>query len=85
MELNQTKDTVEDRKTTNFEGGEAYEPSTPEMALTKVTINNLLEDTFYEEDTEQLDNLRTRFEEAADSNPEFALAASRLRKTVNVA
>lgn len=74
MEFNDTKQSVSERtKTTNYEGGEAYEPDTPELGLAKNTINNLLEDTFYETDSESLKQLRTAFQEAADENPEFPL------------
>lgn len=37
-------------ETSNFEGGEAYEPVHAEQKLYKITINNLLEDTYYRED-----------------------------------
>lgn len=74
MKFNDTKDTVAERtKTTNFEDGEAFEPDSPEMALYKVTINNLLEDTYYREDKEELNALVKRFEACADENPEFVL------------
>jgi len=74
MELNQTKDTVAERtKTTNHEGGEAYEPDTPELGLAKNVINNLLEDKNYENDQEQLRSVERAFEQVADENPEFAL------------
>lgn len=74
MKLNDTKDTVAERtKTVNFEGGEAFEPDSPELALYKVTINNLLEDTFYREDREELDDLVEKFNACAEENPEFTL------------
>lgn len=74
MKFNTTKETVAERtKTTNFEDGEAFEPDSPEMALYKVTINNLLEDTYYREDREELNALVKRFEACADENPEFVL------------
>ncbi len=34
---------IEETKKQNYEGGEAFEPATPEMGLYKVVINNLLE------------------------------------------
>jgi len=74
MKLNDTKTSVSERtKTTNYAGGEAYEPDTPELGLAKNTINNLLEDEYYETDQESLAQLQTAFNEVADTNPEFAL------------
>jgi len=74
MQFNETRESVEERtRTTNNEGGEAYEPDSPELALTKVVINNLLEDTYYETAEEQLESVQDEFEAVADTNPEFAL------------
>lgn len=74
MQFNDTKDTVEERtRTTNFEGGEAFDPDSPQMALYKVTINNLLEDTFYQDDRESLEQVIERFVAAADDDAEFPL------------
>jgi len=74
MEFNETKDSVAERtKTKNLAGSEAFEPDSPEMALYKVTINNLLEDTYYREDIEELRDLKKKFEACADDNPEFVL------------
>lgn len=74
MKFNETKDTVAERTIkTNYEGGEAFEPDSPEMALYKVTINNLLENTHYTEDQEQLQKVTKRFDAIAEENPEFAL------------
>lgn len=74
MEFNQTKQTIAERtETENFEGGEAYNPDSPELALTKVVINNLLEDTYYESDEEQLAAVEKEFTACAEENPEFVL------------
>ena len=74
MQFNDTRESVEERtETTNYEDGEAYEPDSPELALTKVVINNLLEDTYYESAEEQLDSVKEEFEAVAESNPEFVL------------
>lgn len=74
MKFNDTKDPVSERtKTTNYEGGEAYTPDSPELGLAKNTINNLLEDEYYETDSESLAQLKTAFQHAADENPEFPL------------
>jgi len=44
MEFNTPKQTVaEATRTTNYEGGEAFEPADPRLALYKRTINQLLE------------------------------------------
>lgn len=72
MKLNETKDTGSSR-TTNYEGGEAFEPDDPRMALYKLTINNLLEDTYYRSDEEALAELRAAANAALDEDPEFVL------------
>lgn len=48
MKFNETK---------NYEGGEAYEPDSSELKLYKLTINNLLENTYYRSDSESLDEV----------------------------
>ncbi|WP_435349258.1 TROVE domain-containing protein [Haloarchaeobius sp. HRN-SO-5] len=74
MEFNEPKQTVaEATRTTNYEGGEAFEPADPRLALYKRTINQLLEDSFYETDDEQLAAVVRRFDAAADEYPEFVL------------
>ncbi len=74
MEFNDTKQTVaEATRTTNNEGGEAFEPADPRLALYKRTINQLLEDSFYESDEEHLAAIVERFDAAADADPEFVL------------
>lgn len=74
MEFNQVKQSVADRtRTENYEGGESFTPDTPELALYKVAINNLLEDTYYREDTQALHEVRQRFDVCANENPEFVL------------
>jgi len=74
MEFNKPKQTVaEATRTTNYEGGEAFEPADPRLALYKRTINQLLEDSFYETDDEQLTAVVRRFDAAADEDPEFVL------------
>jgi hypothetical protein len=74
MEFNEPKQTVaEATRTTNHEGGEAFAPADPRLALYKRTINQLLEDSFYESDEEQLAALVHRFDAAADEDPVFVL------------
>jgi hypothetical protein len=74
MKFNDTKESVSERtKTTNYEGGESYNPDTPELGLAKNVINNLLEDEFYESDNESLKQVVQAFYAAADENPEFPL------------
>ena len=74
MEFNAPKQTVvEATRTTNYEGGEAFEPADPRLALYKHTINQLLEGSFYESDDEQLAAVVRRFDAAADEDPEFVL------------
>lgn len=74
MEFNETTDPVSERtRTENHEGGEAFEPVSAELKLTKVVINNLLEDSYYESDDEQFAAVVSAFNDVADSNPEFAL------------
>jgi hypothetical protein len=71
MEFNPTK--TDAQRTANHEGGEAYLPDSPELGLYKLVVNNLLEDTYYEEDVEQLRKLVRRFERAAEADPEYPL------------
>jgi 60 kDa SS-A/Ro ribonucleoprotein len=74
MEFNAPKQTVaEATRTTNHEGGEAFLPADPRLALYKRTINQLLEDSFYESDEEHLAAVVRRFEAVADEDPEFVL------------
>ncbi len=74
MQLNDTKQTVaEATRTTNHEGGEAFRPADPRLALYKRTINQLLEDSYYEDDTEHLHAVVERFDAAAATDPEFVL------------
>jgi hypothetical protein len=74
MNLNETKQTVaEATRTTNHEGGEAFRPADPRLALYKRTINQLLEDSYYEDDTEHLQAVVERFDAAAAEDPEFVL------------
>lgn len=74
MKFNNTQESVAERtETENHEGAEAFDPDSPELGLVKVVINNLLEDTFYESDESALQQVESRFNAVADSNPEFAL------------
>ena len=74
MQFNETQESVEERtQTENHEGGNAYNPDSAELALTKVVINNLLEDTYYESAEEQLEAVKQEFEAVAKENPEFVL------------
>jgi len=74
MQFNDIQETVAERtETSNHEGGQAFEPDSAELALAKVVINNLLEDTYYESDEEQFGAVEREFEAVADENPEFVL------------
>jgi len=74
MDFNATKQTVaEATRTTNHEGGEAFDPADPRLALYKRTINQLLEDSFYEANEQHLAAVVRRFDAAADEDPEFVL------------
>lgn len=76
MEFNATKEktsTEEETRTVNYEGGEAFSPKSPEMGLYKAVINNLLEDSYYEEDTDALDRVIRRFDKCADEDDTFPL------------
>ena len=74
MEFNRPKQTVaEATRTTNYEGGEAFEPVDPRLALYKRTINQLLEDSYYESDEDHLVAVVQRFDAAANEDPEFVL------------
>lgn len=72
--FNDTTDTVAERtETTNPEGGQAFVADTPEYALYRVTINNLLEDTYYRSAEDGLQAVEEKFGHVAESNPEFVL------------
>ena len=73
MEFNKTKQSVDEKATTNFEGGEAFEPDDPRLALTKMAVNNLLENKFYESGEESLERLQTAFNEVAVTDEVFPL------------
>lgn len=74
MKFNDTTNTVAERtRTTNKAGGEAYEPLSPQLKLYLVTINNLLEDTYYEDDEDALESVEEAFDAVADEEPEFVL------------
>jgi len=74
MDFNRTVESVEEKtRTTNLAGGESFAPDTPEMQLYKLTLNNLLEDTYYESDTESLSKLIEAFNAVAGENPEFVM------------
>lgn len=73
MKFNKQKKTAEDRRKRNFEGGEAFEPATAQNKLLKNTINNLLEDTFYQTDEEQLQDLMETFDKAVEKDAKFPL------------
>lgn len=74
MQFNQTNQTVAERtRTENHEGGEAYDPATPELGLTKRVLTNLFEDTYYESDHLELAAVHREFSTCAESNPEFVL------------
>ncbi len=60
-------------ETRNHEGGVAYHAATPEKGLMMVCMTNLLEGGFYHDDKDELDLVRSRFDDLADENPEFVL------------
>jgi len=68
MDLNSSK-----TEARNLAGGHSHEISDPREALRMVTITNLLEDTYYEDDSESLEKLVERFQAAANVDPEFPL------------
>jgi len=73
-ESNPEKPSLEERtRTTNEAGGEAYEPFSGEFGLYKVVLNQLLEDSYYDSADESFDKVWNRFDEVADTNPEFVL------------
>jgi len=73
-ESNPEKPSLTERtRTTNEAGGEAYEPFSDEFGLYKITLNNLLEDSYYDSADESFDKVWRRFDEVADTNPEFVL------------
>lgn len=74
MEFNVTKSSKKpEGRTVNYEGAEAFEPQSPELALYKVVINNLLEKKYYTSDEESLKKVVQAFGACADRNPEFVL------------
>jgi len=74
MKFNRTTETaVEQSRTTNMEGGEAFESSDRRKRLSMVVINNLLEDSFYESDSDSLEKVIRRFEACARTDPEFTM------------
>lgn len=64
---------VERMQSTNEAGGGSFDPFSDEFGLYKVVINNLLEDTHYDDADESFDKVWQRFDEVADANPEFVL------------
>lgn len=68
MDINENK-----TETRNLAGGHAHEVSDPLEALRMVTINNLLEDRYYESDRDSLEKLVDRFRAAVSEDPEFPL------------
>jgi 60 kDa SS-A/Ro ribonucleoprotein len=74
MKFNNTKQTVEKAtRITNHERGEAFEPVDSRLALYKRTINQLVEDSYYESDEEHLAAVYERFDAAAAEDVEFVL------------
>lgn len=68
-----TEDEIEETEKMNYEGGQAFEPRSSERKLYRRTANNLLENSYYQEDQELKDAVVESFDEAADSNPDFVL------------
>lgn len=74
MQFNDKRETVAQRtETTNLAGGKAFSPDSPEVALYKNVINNLLESSYYESDDEKFTSVVEAFEDVAETNPEFVL------------
>lgn len=72
MDLNPTKDDQAERtRTENYEGGEAFEPDSAKRELYELTINNLLEDTFYREDEDAFSEVRRAIQAVAEEDEEF--------------
>lgn len=72
MKFNNTTDS-DSKATENFAGGEAFKPESIELELSKLVINNLLANTYYEDDTDSLKRLRKAFQVCSEENPEFVL------------
>jgi len=67
MQFNeQSTSRAEKIRTENHEGGDAFEPASPELSLTKVVINNLLEDSFYGSDDAKFASVVNAFDAVAD-------------------
>lgn len=60
-------------ESTNYEGGQSFDPESSELLLYKRVINNLLEGSFYETDEERYEATVEAFNRAADSSPEYVL------------
>ena len=74
MEFNpSTQSATDATRTTNDAGGEAFEPADPRLALYKRTVNQLLEDSYYEDDEAHLEAVIRRFDAVADEDPVFVL------------
>lgn len=74
MDFNPSKTSQAERtRKENYEGGEAFEPDSPERELYNLVSANFLEDTFYREDTEALSEIMRAVEAVAEENPEFIL------------
>lgn len=68
-----SEDEIDETRSQNHEGGEAFQPRSPQRKLYKRTANNLLESTYYEEPEDLKDALVQAFNEASDSDPNFVL------------
>lgn len=74
MQFNENKRDIRTQgETENLAGGRAFNPQSPELALYKVVINNLLEDTYYESGEESLKKVVERFNAVTSEDPEFVL------------
>lgn len=74
LNFNDTKESVAERtESTNYEGGPSYDPDSVEVRLVKNVLNNLLEDSFYEDAEESLRDVQDAFDATASENPEFVL------------
>ena len=65
------EEVADETRTTNYEGGESFNAATAEQGLAKLVINNLMEDKFYIDAEDSMEEIIEAFEEAADENPKF--------------
>lgn len=78
MKFNKTKkNKVPANRSQNLAGGESFKAQNPKLGLAQVTINNLMENKYYESDEESLEKIKKRFDRLADSDPQFILGLAK--------